>query len=73
MLRKNDNLILGLNKLCDGEKDGMFMDIYLLKGEAGKSYTFENPTQETYLRSSVFISLAAYSITSSIVCNAAVS
>ncbi len=47
MLRKNDNLVNGLNKLCDGDKDGMFMDIYLLKGEAGKSYTFENPTQET--------------------------
>ena len=47
MLRKNENLIYGVNKLCDGQQDGMFMDIYLLKGEAQKSYVFDNPSQET--------------------------
>jgi len=40
MLKRNDHLNKGINKICDGQKDSVFMDVFLLKTETEKTEVF---------------------------------
>lgn len=46
MLIRNDLTNPGLYQICDGEADKMFMNIYYLNGEKGKTYTFQYSDEE---------------------------